>query len=260
MNSADHRPRARLRRSSIRGPGRPTQQQIETRNQELLDQALDLFLEHGFEATTIEAISDSLRMSRRTIYARYGDKTALFKAALQRAIDEWVVPIERLKAAECDDLEETLIRVGRMWAANIRKPSGVRLLRIANTELFRMPELAEYLWGRTAQPALDYLRDLFQRRLRPEMTQISDADDAAAAYLLLVVEGSAQWAAWRKVADDEFDRQIVYRTRLFLHGARSEDLCNQQAANLRRRLERLESVVQKYLSEEPPHKAHADGE
>ena len=114
-----------------------------------------------------------------------------------------------------------------------------------------MPELAEYLWDRTAQPALDYLKDLFRRRLRPEIMEISDADDAAAAYLLLVVEGSAQWAAWRKVADDEFDRQIVYRTRLFLYGARSEDLCDQQASNLRRRLERLESLVQKHLSKEP---------
>ena len=117
MNSTHNRLRMRLRRQPPRGPGRPTREQSEYRNQELLDQALDLFLEHGFEATTIELISDSMRMSRRTIYARYGDKTELFKAALQRAIDEWVVPLERLRAAECDDLEETLIRVGRMWGA-----------------------------------------------------------------------------------------------------------------------------------------------
>ena len=250
MNSTHNRLRMRLRRQPPRGPGRPTREQSEYRNQELLDQALDLFLEHGFEATTIELISDSMRMSRRTIYARYGDKTELFKAALQRAIDEWVVPLERLRAAECDDLEETLIRVGRMWGANIRKPSGVRLVRIANTELFRMPEIAEYLWSRTAEPALGYLKDLFRRRLRPEVTEISDAEDAAAAYLLLVVEGSAQWAAWRKIADDEFDRQIVYRTRLFLHGARTEHLCDQQASNLRRRLERLELIMEKHLDEE----------
>jgi hypothetical protein len=158
------------------------------------------------------------------------------------------VPVERLRAAESDDLEETLIRVGRMWAANIRKPSGVRLVRIANTELFRMPELAEYLWTKTAAPALTYLKDLFSRRLRPGSVPISDADDAAAAYLLLVVEGSAQWAAWRKVDEHEFDRQIVYRTRLFLHGAQAEELCDRQASTLRSRIERLESALDKYMS------------
>src|ERR687889_296978 len=81
-------------REGARGPGRPSREQSELRNQELLDGALDLFLERGFEGTTIEAIVDSVGMARRTVYARYGDKITLFKAALQRAIDDWMVPAE----------------------------------------------------------------------------------------------------------------------------------------------------------------------
>lgn len=228
-------------------PGRPTREQVERRNQELLDQALDLFLEHGFEATTIDAISTSLGMSRRTIYARYGDKTALFKAALQRAIDEWVIPLERLHAAETDSLEETLTTIARMWVANMKKPSGMRLVQIANIEMFRMPDVAAYLWERTAQPTLAYLTDLFERRLRPGATSVSDAADAAVAFLLLVMEGSVQWGLWRKISDAEFDRQIVYRTRLFLHGAHAAKSPSRDGTDLLRRLERLERVVQARL-------------
>ena len=69
------------------GPGRPT-----LSNEELLDKAVDLFLEKGFERTTIDAITASAGMAKRTVYLRYGDKTALFKAALQRAIEDWIVP------------------------------------------------------------------------------------------------------------------------------------------------------------------------
>lgn len=206
-------------RQAGRGPGRPTRAEIVLRNQELLDRALDLFLEHGFEATTIEAISSAIGMSRRTIYTRYGDKLTLFKAALQGAIDQWVVPLEQLQAAESDDLEQTLLNVARLWVANIRTTSGTRLLRIANTEMFSRPEIAAYLWEGTAQPALAYLEDLFRRRLRPEGADSGDARDAAMAFLILLVEGSVQLAAWRNMADEEFDRQIAYRTRLFLHGA-----------------------------------------
>ncbi|HMK85840.1 MAG TPA: TetR/AcrR family transcriptional regulator [Steroidobacteraceae bacterium] len=241
--------RRRSLRKAGRGPGRPTREQTERRNRELLDQALDLFLEKGFEATTIEAISSSLRMSRRTIYARYGDKTALFKAALQRAIEEWIVPIERLHAAESDDLEETLVRVARMWVTNLKKPAGMRLVRVANTELFRMPEIAAYLWDRTAQPTLSYLTDLFRRRLRPDAPEIADAAEAAAAFLILVVEGSVQWATWRKTPEEEFDRQIVYRTRLFLDGARCEELGEHRQSTLLRRLERLEKAFEHYLDD-----------
>jgi TetR/AcrR family transcriptional repressor of mexJK operon len=202
-----------------RGPGRPTAEIIALRNEELLDKALDFFLENGFEATTIDAICNAVGMSRRTIYSRYGDKETLFRAALQRVIEQWVVPIETMRAQETADLEETLRAIARLWVGNVRKPSGMRLVRIANTEVFRRPEIAEYLWDRTAQPTIGYLTDLFERRLRPEAASTPDAADAAAAFLILVVEGSIQLAVWGRMPDEEFERQIAYRTRLFLKGA-----------------------------------------
>jgi AcrR family transcriptional regulator len=220
----DGKPRRPRKAGPRPGPGRPSREQSEQRNEELLDQALDLFLDRGFEGTTVEAIIEQVGMARRTVYARYGDKITLFKAALQRAIDGWIVPPERLHEAESDDLEETLVRIARLWVANVRTTSGMRLVRIANTEVFRRPEIAAYLWERTAQPTIGYLTDLFRRRLRPGAGEIADAEDAAAAFLILVVEGSIQLAVWGKMPDADFDRQIVYRTQLFLKGARTPDL------------------------------------
>lgn len=211
-------------RAAGRGPGRPTREQIIQRNQELLDRSLDMFLQNGFEATTIDAISDALGMSRRTIYSRYGDKTTLFKAALQQAIDEWIVPVEQLQAAETNDLQETLLKIARIWVTKLLAPAGMRLLRIANTEIFRMPEIATYLWERIAEPTSGYLTDLFRRRLRPGAADVPDAADAAAAFQLMVVFGAVQSIAWEPIAHDVLDRQIVYRTRLFLAGARDEAL------------------------------------
>ncbi|MBU6268334.1 MAG: TetR/AcrR family transcriptional regulator, partial [Sphingomonadales bacterium] len=70
---------------SRRSPGRPTREQAIERDRELLDTALDLFLENGFEGTSIEAITAAVGMAKRTIYSRYEDKRGLFRAALQRA-------------------------------------------------------------------------------------------------------------------------------------------------------------------------------
>ena len=201
-------------RPAGRGPGRPTREQSEQRNQELLDRALDLFLERGFEGATIEAIVDSVGMARRTVYERYGDKITLFKAALERAIDDWVVPVDRLRAVESDDFEASLLAVARLMVANIRTPSGMRLARIANAEVFRMPEIAASLWERTAQLALTYLIDLFRRRLSAET-----AEDCALAFMMLVVEGSYQSRVWHHMSDAELDRQLAFRIALFLNGA-----------------------------------------
>lgn len=204
----------RVPREGGRGPGRPTREQIEQRNRQLLDTALDLFLERGFEGTTIEAIIDAVGMARRTVYARYGDKITLFKAALQKAIDDWVVPAEQLRAAETENLEQTLLNVAQLMVARALTPSGMRLTRIAHAEVIRMPEIGAYLAERTERPALAYLVDLFRRRLSYDTAQ-----DAALAFLLLVVDGSFQGKVWHGLADAEIERQVAYRTRLFLKGA-----------------------------------------
>src|ERR1700735_4250963 len=74
-----------------RGAGPPPPEQAEARHEELLDAALDLFLEHGFELTTIEMVAARVNMTKRTVYARYPDKASLFRGAVQRAIERQIV-------------------------------------------------------------------------------------------------------------------------------------------------------------------------
>src|SRR5258708_13920400 len=75
-----------------RGAGRPTTEQAEARHEELLDAALEEFLEHGFQLTTIEMIAARINMTKRTVYARYADKASLFRGAVQLAIAPQIVP------------------------------------------------------------------------------------------------------------------------------------------------------------------------
>lgn len=202
-----------------RSPGRPTRKQAEARNEELLDKALDLFLEGGFERTTIEAITTAVGMAKRTVYARYGDKETLFRTALQRAIDDFVVPMDRLVAAEGEDFEHSLHAIGRILVENITSPKGLRLMRITNTESAHMPEIGEYTLRSGTAPTVAYLADLFQRRLPGRFADPIEAQDLAYAFLHLVAGGPANIMAWGvKLAPDEIERQTRSSVRLFLHG------------------------------------------
>ena len=198
-----------------RKPGRPTQS-----NEKLLDTALNLFLQNGFERTSIDAIAAAAGMAKRTVYARYDDKTVLFKAALTRAIENWIVPVTKLRSAESDDLEKTLLRIAQLLLTNILSPSGLRLLRLSNAVSGSMPEIAAYNTRMGTEPTLAYLADLFRRRLLPADAPEPEADEAALAFLHLVVGGPASTAAWGvKLSDEAIDRHTRYCVRLFLHGA-----------------------------------------
>lgn len=196
-----------------RSRGRPSRAQSELRNRELLDRALDLFLERGFEGTTIEAIVDSLGMARKTVYTRYGDKLSLFRAALQEALDDLVIPAERLQQVEKRDLHETLVAIAELILASMRSTSGRRLIKLAHAELYQMPEIWSYFLGHTVQVTLGYLTDLFNRH------KIEQPAEVALSCYLLIVHGSYQAQSWFDMTEDEFQRQLRNRVSLFLNGA-----------------------------------------
>lgn len=194
--------------------GRPSRS-----NEELLEVALDLFLANGYEQTSLEAITTAAGMAKRTVYARYGDKETLFRAALRRAIDEWLVPVERLREAETPDLEETLLRIGQILLANIMSPAGLRLLRLTNAVASRMPDIAADNVRRGTEPTEAFLADLFTRRIAGGSETMLRSADAATAFLHLVVGGPSSMAAWGVGFDQEaLDRHAQNAVKLFLHG------------------------------------------
>jgi TetR/AcrR family transcriptional regulator, mexJK operon transcriptional repressor len=202
-----------------RGPGRTTPSETKKRNVELLDNALDLFLKNGFERTTIDQITASIGMAKRTVYLRYGDKTKLFKTALQRAIEEWIVPVERLRAEETEDLEESLLRIGQILVENIMSPAGLRLMRITNAESGRLPEIGIYAYKQGTDRTIAYLAELFRRRIKQVDAQAIDPHEAALGFLYLVVGGPASVTAWGLVLEKtEIDKHTRDCVRLFLRG------------------------------------------
>lgn len=202
--------------------GRPTREQAQKRHEELLDQALEIFLEKGFELTTVDQIASVVGMSKQTVYNLYPEKTALFKAVVYRAIDRWVIPIEDIRAIESDDLEETLMAVARKRVANIVSPAGLRLQRILNAESYRFPELFEETYKRGTLPIMEYLADLFRRHMDTGRIYVEKPEIAAAAFHSMVVggpvRGNLQGKAVKKKALDERTRYCV---RLFLGGIRA---------------------------------------
>jgi AcrR family transcriptional regulator len=202
---------AALRR---RRPRRPS-----LTHEAFLAKALDIFLEQGFERATLDAITATAGIAKRTVYLRYGDKSALFRAALKQAIREWIIPVEQLRAAERGDLEDSLLAIGQILVDNVLSPAGLRLLRIVNAEAARIPELGAYSLHEGSDTTLDYLEDLLRRHLAQHGGDVDEAPAAASAFLHLVVGGPAYAAGWGLgVNAAEVERLVRYRVRLFVRG------------------------------------------
>ena len=201
------------------GPGRPTRAQQELRDEELLSVALDIFLERGFELTTMEEIAIQVGMSKRTVYARYEDKGSLFKAAVRRAIEGYTVPRSALEAVASDDLGETLAAIARLRIAKLATPVAVKLQRILSSQSYRYPELFHAAFDEGTGPTVAFLVELFVRHNERGIIRLADPRRAATAFLSLVVGGPARLiVSGNKLDPAEIDTHIRFALDIFLHG------------------------------------------
>jgi len=203
------------------GAGRPTREQALQRHDQLLDSALDLFLDKGFEQATIEAIAASVGMTKRTVYARYADKAALFRATVQRAIERLIVPADALLSVECAEFEATLAAIAWLRVGQVMTPTGLKLQRIINTESYRFPEIFTMAFEQGARPVIEFLAGLLRRETAAGRLSVADPSRAATVFMSMVVSGPVRIiVSGHRLTRDEIEERMQFAIRLFLDGAR----------------------------------------
>lgn len=213
MLARDEAPRSR--------PGRPTREQAEARADELLEAALDHFLDKGYESATIEAIAAEVGMTKRTVYARYPDKPALFRAAVHRAIERYKITEERIQATDCGDLEQTLRNIARLRIDLVASPQGLKLQRIINTESYRFPEIFTEVYELGALPTIRFLARLLRRETEAGRLALDEPAMAANVFMSMVVSGPVRIiVSGNPLTEKEIDERIAFAVSLFLNGAR----------------------------------------
>ncbi|HEX8055553.1 MAG TPA: TetR/AcrR family transcriptional regulator [Novosphingobium sp.] len=201
--------------------GRPTREQAEARHEELLDRALDHFLDKGFEQATIEAIAADVGMTKRTVYARYADKASLFRAAVRRAIERYAISEERIQATDVGDLAQTLTNLAMLRIDLVASPQGLKLQRIIQTESYRFPDIFTDTYEIGALPTIKFMARLLRRETAAGRLAVDDAMAAANGFMSLVVTGPVKFIlAGLPLSQEDVDARVAFGVRLFLDGAR----------------------------------------
>ena len=68
---------------ALRKRGRPTAEERRRRESEILTAALGVFLRCGYGASTMDELAAAAQVTKRTLYAYYGDKAGLFTAMVR---------------------------------------------------------------------------------------------------------------------------------------------------------------------------------
>jgi TetR/AcrR family transcriptional repressor of mexJK operon len=133
---------------TIRRGGRPTREEAEARDVRLLDVATRLFMERGFDGTSIDAVAEAAGVSKPTVYARYHDKRDLFVAVLRGRIRTWLAPLSAAAEAQAIEgcaksIRTILHELSRHMVAYTLAPEAGALQRILSAQALQFPEVAK---------------------------------------------------------------------------------------------------------------------
>jgi TetR/AcrR family transcriptional regulator, mexJK operon transcriptional repressor len=227
-----------------RSSGRPTAAAAAELANRILEVATREFLTHGYAATSIETIAASAGVAKRTLYARWPAKPALFRAVLERLMARWLAtseaPLpepprsgrptpehpgpERLPTAaarlEHARLEMALQQTATRVLAVALQPEALDLHRLMIAESGRFPELAEMVRQSGAAAGMARIANLLAAESLAGRLAPLDPAIAAEQFLYLVLTGPQRRALGLAPPLDAdalaaWARQAVA---LFLHG------------------------------------------
>lgn len=128
----------------VRRPGRPRVVGNDERRRAILQGALEAFVELGFARTTTAEIAARSRVSKRSIYEVFADKTELFAAVIGQCQD-LVLDLPRPEDEELP-LLETLVRIFRLDIDDKAAREREAMLNLIVRESVLFPELSDYLY------------------------------------------------------------------------------------------------------------------
>jgi AcrR family transcriptional regulator len=145
--------------------GRPPKELAGEVDDRILDAARRIFLERGFDGASIDEIAEVARSGKPTIYARLGDKRALFTEVVARDILSRITEfkIEVPTGATIEERFTSAAATLLHWGLDSDR---IGLMRLAVAEAQRFPDLA----AKVSRTARDLSTELGVRLLG-ELTQ-----------------------------------------------------------------------------------------
>jgi AcrR family transcriptional regulator len=160
-------------------PERPARERI-------LGAAFRAFTERGYAETSTLEIATRARVSKRELYAIFGNKQAILVACISSHTDQLRLPLALPAPRDRAMLASILTRFGSGLMQGISDPKAMAMIRLAVAEAERSPEVAQVLDAASRQANRAALSELFAKAQAAGFLASGDTLDMASQFLALL--------------------------------------------------------------------------
>lgn len=143
--------------------GRPRAADLESRMQNLVATAAQLFIAKGYANVSLEMIAREAHVAVRTIYVKFGGKVGLFSAVLTNGRANFFSDIGDMDI-DTRPIPEILRDFGMRFLSLVTAPASLSLQRMVIAEAKTSPELARTFFDTGPAQTREVLTRFFARR------------------------------------------------------------------------------------------------
>jgi len=149
----------------------------------ILKAATDLFLEFGYDRTSLARVAESAGVSKATLFKQFPTKAELFEATVLAAGD---APDGELVDPPSGDFRAGLVALGLAYAELLSRPRMADLIRAVIAESPRFPELRERTFNFGTLPVIAALGRYFETENAAGTANVDDPEVATTQFLGMI--------------------------------------------------------------------------
>jgi AcrR family transcriptional regulator len=181
----------------------------ELRRSEILDGALAVFSEQGYEHATLENVAERIGVTKGCLYHHFDSKEQLLVELIRDRIEDSVRTATEREAREESQNVTLTTRLRRIWD-HYQEPGQTEVSMLAISELAKIPEAGRYLVDEVISRSRAPLRDAIRSRRSPGASDAAESERAALVIPLMVLGAAIGLRLYRSLDPDKFsDKQVA---------------------------------------------------
>jgi len=196
----------------------PQQERLDRRRQAFQQAARDLFIEQGYEQTTLAEVVERAGGSLATLYKLFGNKEGLLDAVLSQSRDLGHQIVETIVAMDLPP-DQALHRIAAELSGIFLDPSNLAVTRIVIARSICDPGFARSFFDHSQMKAKQSLRRLFTEWSGTYPEMIGDPVKLADLFTGLIVFDFQVQAISHGSMEPPTAQELRERTEFFLRGA-----------------------------------------
>jgi AcrR family transcriptional regulator len=190
-----------------------------TKRAAIIRAAQEVFVNKGFEATSLEAVAAHAGVSKLTIYNHFGGKDDLFAAALNDKCNRFMHP-DAIRTAGYGSTRDGLVQIGRAFLALILDREVLQMHRVVMAESVNHPHVAALFFAKAVEPTNAKVAEFLAAETAAGRLRVADPVAAAWEFLSLL-KGRPMFMALLNLPPPsraELNAHVARCVELFLRG------------------------------------------